>query len=560
MRRHTYWFGTLAVVTLALALRLGPLWWSPLPFNPDGIGYAARAGEAITTGHLPVAGQATDQFGYTALLAVVARATGHPPLTIAQPTSALVGAASCLVAVGLGRRVAAGAGLSTERSRAAGVLAGLLLAVDGLYVYRSMPTDEQTAGLLLVPLVAVAAWRALRTGRWAWRGIAVVLFLVLPPLHNHAGAVAAMMLTALLAIHVVDRPRPDTAVRALCVGGLAWLWALGYHPATAAISTAVVVQADRVTRVPGLFVAWILLVAVLAAWFVTTDRRLQRGTTLGIVAVLFAVLAVNAVRAVFPGTPTTHPVLLLTLGLLALPAAAGAVGVHRLTGQTTVGPAMLALVVGPLGLIGFSLTGGLTVEYLATLYRSQLYLHLPLAIAAGITTLVLARRVRDGEQHWTARAVRGGVPVVLVLCAAASVPVAFAGLELLTYKGVTTPAEFHATGHAVDAGEPWATDDHLARVGGYFVSGASRGNDRQAYGGARGPVRRWLIESGPPPDCAVLAQRSWTTTGAQFHPREPVRVESEALQRWLASRDVVYATGQVDPLVLVRGANAGECR
>ena len=225
------------------------------------------------------------------------------------------------------------------------------------------------------------------------------------------------------------------------------------------------------------------------------------------------------------------------------------------------GPAALSLAFAPLALIGFSLTAGLTFRYLSTLYRSQLFLHLSLVgIAAGLATVAGIARLSDRSNEGWDRTVPGrarvAVPAPLVVCAGASAPLVFSGLQVLTYKEVTSPAEFAATGYAAtELPDGWTTDDHLARVSGYF-----RGPDvvglpgRPIPGGkgpSTGPVRRWVLEGGSPPDCSVLAQQSWTTTGAQFHPRRPVRVDSAAFERWVGSRNLVYAVGRRDPLAVV---------
>ncbi|MFB6176778.1 MAG: sodium:phosphate symporter, partial [Halobaculum sp.] len=73
------------VFAVAITLRATQLWRSPLPFNPDGIIYARRAATVLTTGQLPLAAMATDEYLFTALTATLGIVTGHAPMTVLQP-------------------------------------------------------------------------------------------------------------------------------------------------------------------------------------------------------------------------------------------------------------------------------------------------------------------------------------------------------------------------------------------------------------------------------------------------------------------------------------------
>lgn len=76
-------------------------------------------------------------------------------------------------------------------------------------------------------------------------------------------------------------------------------------------------SANRITTNPVLFIAWVIAIAALAHWFWTARPASSRGA-IGCVAVIgFGVLALNAIRLVFPGTAST-PLLLLALAALLL--------------------------------------------------------------------------------------------------------------------------------------------------------------------------------------------------------------------------------------------------
>lgn len=547
-----------AVAVVAVAARTLPMYRSPLPFNPDGIVYAGLVAEALADGRLPLARMATDELHFGTFVAVASAVTGVDPMRLGQPVVALVGVGPVVLGVAVARRLGRHRGWPASRARFAAVLAGVLLAVEGLYLHRAMATDEQTLGLFLVPLGVVAAHRAYRTDRRAWWVATVAVLAALPPLHNLDAMIAALALTALLAVlavrHSLDRGYAKLA--ALAAGF--WLAFAGYHLLAERYTPASIIQQARIADAPGLLVAWVVAVALAGAWFVALRPRHQRALGSVAFAALFGLVGLNATTAVFPGTRATTRELLLLLLPLAVPvwfAVRDAPAVTRLGD----GPSLFALGGGVFALVGLALTAALTPEYLGTALRSSTFLHLPVLVAASVgTAAVLA-----GRTARTGPVVRVGVAGLVVASAAASLPVAFGGLSMLTYKGVTTPAEMGATEFAVDhatvdappgagasgaggsaarasaAGASWAADDHLARIAPGVRLGA---------GGARAPVHQWLVGGGGPPDCLVLVQRSWTTTGAQLFPAAPARMSPDAYRSWRATSNVVYAGGGVDPI------------
>ena len=149
-----------AVLLAGGAVRLVPLYWSPYPATLDGFLYAATAEHVLATGHLPLPIE-WDSLGFTALVSVASALTGVPPLRLAQPLAAVLGGVSCLTGVVVARRIGLDLGWPADRVRVAATLAGVAMAVEGLYVRRTGVPDEEVVGLLLVPLLAFAFHRAL---------------------------------------------------------------------------------------------------------------------------------------------------------------------------------------------------------------------------------------------------------------------------------------------------------------------------------------------------------------------------------------------------------------
>jgi len=519
-------------VTAGVALRLWPLTQSPLPFNPDGIVYAGHVDAALARGSLPLGRLAVDELQFTAFLAVLELVTGNPARYVAQPAIAVVGVLPVVVVAAATRAVASGRG---GWARPASALAALLLAIEGLYLHRSMAVDEQTLGLFLVPLAAYSLARARQDHRWLVALAAVLL--ALPATHNLDSVVLGLVLVASAAFALA---RGATLASALALGGGAvayWLYLAGFTLGVAELTPATVVQSARLTEIPGLLVAWLVLASLAGAWFLNRRARTQRLVLFGVFGAWFALLGANAVVPIFPEMPATNPRILVGVSVLVVPAAVAAYGVPVATRRDLALP-FVALVAAVGAFVGVSLTASLTPEYLNTVYRAQTFVHLPVLLFAALGVAALATRFGLARTS----------PAVVVLCAvllvtaAASIPVAYGGLGVVPYEGVTTEAEFAASSFAVERvpGE-WASDDHLSRITRYYGPNASY---------TVLPVYAWLTTGAGPPSCPVLSQRSWTTTGAQFYPKAPATAGESAYRTLRDDRHVVYAAGGPDTLIL----------
>lgn len=540
-----------AVFAVAVALRSGPLWQSPLPFNPDGIIHAVNAQATRTGGHFPLETLAPDDLLFTAFLAIVGTLTDIEPMLVAQPTIAVVGTVPCLLAAAVTRRIAARAGWDRRAGAFAAALAGALLAVQGIYLHRSMPVDEQTLGLLFVPLAVVAVALAIGQRDRRWAVVAGVFLIALPPTHNLDSIVAALALTALVGV-AVTTGRRSLARRALGFAALAWLALSVYTIGVDRLTPATIIQSERITGVPGLFLAWILLVVIALPWFLGTRSRFQRGVGITVFGALFGVVFLNALFPVFPRGPETPPLVVVgVLPLLALAVVASwAVPTARSGSE---GRALASLVGAVLILLGLSLTAALTPEYLNLAYRAQTFVHFPVMVAAALG--VVGGLARLGAN----RRLTAVLTALALIAAVASIPVAYSGLAALPYKGVTTPAEYQTSQFASERVEgTWAADNHVARL--------TWANEDDINGSSTGattvPVYEWLVGGGPPPGCPTVVPESWSGVGAQLFPMSPAVLDSDARQSFAKRGNVVYATaGTPDPLRLVvpTGASAPRC-
>ncbi|MFC4438549.1 MULTISPECIES: sodium/phosphate symporter [Natrialbaceae] len=525
------------VVAVAVAVRLAPLVWTPYPFNPDGFNFAAQARNAIAAGSLPL--EAIGPHGYVlpTLLSLVAVITNIGPLWLAQPIIALVGALPPVIAVVLVWRLASSRSHESAVTLAA-LAAGLTLALEGLYLRRTVTVSYEVLGILFVALVVIGAHQFCRTRRPAW-GIATIILLVALPITHHLSTfMAALTLTGVVVLAVARDWR-----RALGPGLVVlvpfWLYVLGYYALTRPPFS------DELASKPGLFAAWVIVMAVGAVWLARAPARPLRLAIGGTMGGGFAILGANAVWELFPATAATPPQLLMYMAPLTVLAALAIWGLPLGTGLVGDRAVVLALLAAPLAWTGFAITAGVDPVYALFARRGQTFVHLATVVCAGLAILALARRVDTPTRRKT---VTVGLPLVLCLCALASLPLAFAGLEALAYQGTTTSEEFASATFATHSLEEWTSDDHITRVASnYHQAGAS---PQPAYG--------WL-HGGGELRCPTVMQASWQTVGAQRYPSSPLSIDRAAYQGTIATEHAVYATGGTDPVTIVVPTTDFEC-
>ncbi|GGM60422.1 hypothetical protein J2752_001281 [Halarchaeum rubridurum] len=522
-----------AVVAVGLAARLSSLHVSALPYNTDAFVFASSAERLLAAGGVPLdpaaaAAPAADQYLFVTLLAAASELTGVDPLFVAQAVVACLAVVPSFVAVVFVRDLTAD--LPDAHGRAAAAFAGLGLAVEGPSLFRTMSVSGEVYGLALLAVLVLALGRAHVTGRRRWVALAVAAGAAMPVAHNLSALVAGLVLTTVAALALARRPtRRRFAAGALGVVAF-WALTLGYYEAVD------LPKADTAVASLGLFAAWLVFVVALARWLDASGPRVQRAVPLAAFAGGLALLAANALVALYPARATTSTLLLcLTLPLLAVLAAA-ALGVPRLA--TDRGIAVLAVVLGPLAALGFGLTAGSTPRYLDLVVRATGFFHLGVlvAAAAGLAALV-HRRPRLG------RVAACGVVLALLV----SAPLPFLGLQAFPFEPITEPGTFDAATFATTHLDgTWAADDHVALVA----------DNYRAANVTRAPVTAWLRGDAPPPDCPTVARDAWTTVGAPTA-TGPVRLNRSAYEAWLMNGSVVY-DGGTDRAV-VRWA-PGTCR
>jgi len=535
----------LAVLLVGAVVRAVPLHYSPLPATMDGYSYVTLSATLLETGQLAHTGAAADTLGFTALLAAGSLGTGVPPLTLAQPLVVVVGATGPLVAIAVTARVGRDLGWPSRRVRIAALLAGLTLAVEGLYVRRTGVPDEEAVGLVLVPLLALAAHRALASRRPAWVVVAGVLVAGFPPLHNLSSIVAALTVTAVAAAHVAASP--DRARLALGVGGTAvtWTYVFGFYAVAERVGLTLS-YSGIVRDHPGLLLAWVFVLALVLAWYGAATPTARRVVLFGPVLLGFFALIANFVRPVYPGTVPTPPLVLAFVSLLVVPVlvAADGAGWVSVRGEAGDGTVAVAVLAAPAAMSYFALTGSLTPDLFGMLIRVQTFAHLGAFVLAALGAAHYLGRTR-----WLGRVLVAG----LVVTATLTVPLAHVHLDTVTYPSTSFESEYDAVGFAATSVDgPFATDNRLARIDTHAYGADGRATDV--------PTRRWL-RGGAPPACPTLYQRSWTTSGAHLYPSPPGTLAPDDARAWRGRNSVVYASTGRNPLWLVvpAGGGSGGC-
>ena len=553
----------LATLAVGIAARAWPLYWSPYPATLDGFRYAWLARTMTGTGALPVGAIQADELVFTAVHGVLAAVTGLPAVRVAQPMVAVTGGASCVTAVALVARLGRERGWSRRRLRLAATAAGLGIALEGLYVRRSGVPDEEAFGLLVVPLLALVAWRALRTRRRAWWVPTVALTLTMPPLHNMSGLAAAGVVRA--------RGRRDLLAAVALAAGY---WAVYFGYALVAPSVGLSLTYSGLLRSSiGLFVAWVVVVGIVAAWTRSASTRGLRTAWLLPVGGWFVLVAVNAVVRVFPGTVGTPTNVALLLGAYAVPVALVAVALPAVRRGT--GVVVLSAVLAPVALTYYAVTATLTPQFFGLATRVQSFAHLPafVLVGAGVGALLGrlaaeaprreagARPAPDGgvetaseiagRRELLGTAARVAVVLLFVGSVLATVPVGYVDLDTGAPPSTTTPGEFRAVGFAERYGNgSYATDHALSRVALHHYR-EPRAAEQVA------PLRAWL-QGGPTPACPVLAAEDWTGPGAHLFPAAPETLSEARYDRFLTTRNVVYRSGGADPHAFAVPRSAGE--
>lgn len=538
-----------AVFAVAVAVRFIPVGHSPLP-TPHAYTYVPPTNHVVEAGRLLVAGR-TDHFVFFAWMAQLSLVTDIEPVVLLRPVNAVIGALPAILAVASTRRIGDHLQWPTTRTWTAAGLAGLFIGIEGLYLYRSMAPHPNTIGLFVLPLVALYLYRAALASRRSWWVVGGILLLFVVPLHVFVGLVTAIIVTVLAALamskHGMDRPTVIVIAGAV----LLWVYIPLFHLGLSFVTPTEVAYTERVRAMPGLFLAWIVAGTLASVWLLGQRDDVQRALGWAAFGLLFGLLALNAVTPVFQGAPSTPLPMLLGFGPLFVLVFLGISRLPDLDRIPWVGLPLLAIMAGPLIVIGVVLTGPPTAVHLGTAERANYFFHFPIMVLAGLGAAGLLSRI-NRRPHLLSR---GTVATVLVICAVASIPIVLAGVPLLPYENKSDRGQLSATQFTITHQQgTWSTDGHLHDIAVRIAPGnlsTPHGLADPPANVTTGPVYRWMRdEVRGPPTCPVLTKGSWIDRGAMFYPAPSERLTADALAGLHHAHHVVFTGGATDRITL----------
>ncbi len=279
-----------ALFCIALAARLVPLTFSPLPYNIDGFPLARIASDITASGAWRIDAANVNAYnekmpGFSLLWAAVSMVGGLHPLATVELYVAVVASLVVLPAYLLAVK-------ATGR-RLAGVAAVGFLAFFGSFLMLTSSVTKEAIGLLLFPVVVLLFHERADPRK---RGLAVVLLLLLPFVHHLTAFLSLGMVSAL----VVLAQRRALARGRFSVRSLALDIATGpvlAIPALAYYETVNIAFLDFVFA-PDAFALFLALVVVLTALLapmarpapVRVGRRLVTPATHAVLPVLLGEL------------------------------------------------------------------------------------------------------------------------------------------------------------------------------------------------------------------------------------------------------------------------------
>lgn len=529
MRGHLALVGSL--YCFALALRLVPLTFSPLPYNIDGFPLAHIAAQITATGTWQIHTQGANAYNemmpvYSLLWSSTAQLGGLDPLAHLQVILPLLLATAVLPAYLLG--------IKATGHPVAGFAAGLFIASFGSFLsVTSMGMKESIALVLLPTVVLLFAER--RDPRK--RALAFLLLLLLPFLHQLSDFLILGMVAALVVLtHARAIQRGRLSVRSLLLD-------IGTGPGPAAFAyvyyvTVSMPDLGAVTS-PDALALFLGVTVLLAALLVRMTRpaavrpgvRIVRpvGPILLVPVAAFAALLVNTRVDLFAGVLETQPALEPILVAVAALVAIAFLGYQLL--RRTANPladVVIAMGIAPIALVLFAFLRGLDGLSLVLVYRSFDFVDYGLAVAIGAGVAFAWRRLRRGEA--TRILLVAGLLGVLL----ATTPIAWNTQAVLGVNEVTTPAEYEALAvlaslHPVNV----TSDQRLADVG------------RMWFGLATDSSLPFLLQANRTTSGHdyALVMDGWTSVGAQVHPAPNLVLPAPVLAAFLDANRVVYVAG-----------------
>ena len=519
-----------ALACVALAARLVPLTWSPLPHSVDGFSLMRISSDIAAQGGWALDPADVNSYnlklpGFSILFAALMEVAGLSPLVHVQLLLPMV---TCLTVLP-GYLI----GVKATGRRLGGFAAGLFLSLFGSFLAFTSGTAKESIALLVFPVAALLFHEREDPRR---RALAFVLLIFLPLLHALTAFLTLGTVAALVVLghrRAIHRGRFSARALALDIAtgpGLA-IPAWAYYAAVDLPFLSEVLAPASLALFLGIVV---LLTAGLATMSRPVPRRLGRRLANPLTRVLlvpaigFLVILENVGNGLFVGAVGTQGGLIQILPAILAIAALVVVGVSLLRRTTNrASDLIVSMLTAPIALILFGLLRGLDAFGLTLVYRAFDFMDYALAALVAVAFAAMWKGLGR------VRPLRGALVAGLIGVLLATTPMAWDTPAVFGVQNVTTTEEFEALAFLASIGaHNVTTDERLASVGAWWFGYSTD---------ALLPAKIRDNETIPPGYALVLER--WSTVGAQIHPAPNLIVSPGAVRGFLAANRVLYVAG-----------------
>jgi len=542
-------FHLVSLAVIALGVRLVTLTLSPLPYNIDGFPLARLAEDIIAKGGFISFDSALAEYNammpaFPALLASFSMVLGVEPIVLLPYFVPLATVGSVFGAYLLT--------LKMTKSETAAMLAGLVLALNGFFIYLTTAAMKEALALALLPaLYLLFHQRASRRKRL----LATSILLILPLLHHlttiivHISLFLVIVAEASVAYNE-ERFSLKKVFIDLLFAPILGLWAFWYYSGAGLGMLEHVTGANDIALLASVVALNAVFCILLSfpqrsrAWFFVSRKgkygELARvfDEKVLIFVVGIGLLVLTHYLRPFGTLSTTDAFMVRAIPYLVMTFfALLGFNISRIT-SSRYKPLVAALLLGPLAFITFALLRGLDPVAYTLLYRSVDYIDIALAVCAGIGMAYLVKKLAGISRKEARVKVTAALLVLVFLIPLSTVPLAYDWKEVYGLESVTQPYELDAMAFISEHREP----DYRFQVG----TDKRLGDISSSYFGlTTDPSLPFRVKYGQgfASSRVILTEERWEWEGAEEGPLPPVEFDGGELERFYSDNSRVYSGG-----------------
>lgn len=553
MRVNRHLLAISALFIIGLAVRFIPLLFSSLPFNIDGFPLVRISEDITDSGRwsLSYYEGTSDLITYnnkmpvfSLILSTFSLIFGKAPMEVAQYIIPFLSSIAIVIIYVIAYKI--------TKNEMVSFFSGLVLALNGFYVYLGAAVMKQTIGLVIL-LMAVYLYQGRKDPK---KRVLASLFLLILPLTHHLAAWIAFVMISLLMLASNAQMwyrgsfRSKRFIIDFFSGPLLFIFTLLYYES---VNLGFYGRVSSINDF-ALFASIFILGSLLGVLFSLPKKRKKPkkvllNRTLIILIGGLAILLANHYKMIFPGTIRTTTAMLMYLIPYLLLLIIGIIGLNVIaTRRTEYKPFIAAIMLGPLIVILFAMLKGLDAFTFILVYRSYDYIDFGLAICAGVGAgFVINRMVKRfaSKENATRAAfgIKASFSVVFLVICLSTVPLAYNGQEFYGVQDATYEYEFEAMSCLSDVDE----DNH--------ISSDERLSDimNPYFGLDSDKTLPWKLKYGKEVESKtiIIIEDKWTRRGAQMSPMEPVKISKEVFDDILEKNDVIYTSGPIGSQIYI---------